>query len=671
MSTDRPAARTADDPVGRLAERPGGQRADRGPVGRDPSVLDPIAPDWLVRILAPKKAPVPWRDMTRVLVSIVAPLGLGVLLGQQALAIFVGMGALVGAFGDRGGTFGQRFARTSAGVLAGLVGLVAGQLTAGNGLLAVAVVGIFAVVSALVSAINATLSFAALQLLVYLALSGGVTAKVSVWVIIPAFLVGACWSLLMSFVQSRFDHAEDAPRAETVALLRMIATMLREPAGPDPVAGAEQRNAVSVALYQAVDVVVTTRARSSGRRADLRELNAVLTGASRLAAAAYGFSRRGEPTPELADLVDRLATAVEAHDRDWRPPEPPEQLRRDATSTAGSVRAAVARIAEAQSDPHGAKLRPVDREAHRLQRYAVLLFGRTAWTFAARLGTTMVVAEIVRQLVPVQKPYWILLTAALVLKPDLGSVFARGLQRTLGTLVGVLVGAVVLQLVPVGGWMLLPIAVLAFGFPLAMSRNYGMLSTFITPLVFLLLDFAAPVSSSLVLARLADTALGAGIVLVVGYLCWPSTWRPRLGRTVADATAALADYVRVAFGDDWPASGAARRRAYRALSDVRAALQSALAEPPPLSTRAAAWWPLIAQLERAVDRTSHAVLLARHAGEHPDPTDVNEVVDALEDLGAALRERRPPRNLTLPEDGPLDLAAHEVAAARRVVARGS
>ena len=33
--------------------------------GRDPSLLDPIAPDWVVRILAPKKAYVPWGDMVR------------------------------------------------------------------------------------------------------------------------------------------------------------------------------------------------------------------------------------------------------------------------------------------------------------------------------------------------------------------------------------------------------------------------------------------------------------------------------------------------------------------------------------------------------------------------------------------------------------------------------
>lgn len=639
---------------------------DRRTLGRGPSLLDPLAPDWLVRILAPKKAPVPWRDMVRVMVSIVGPLAVGVLAGQSAVAVFFGMGALVGAFGDRGGTYLQRFSRTMAGVVAGLIGLLAGQLTAGTGVFAVLVVGVLAVVSALMSSINATLSFAGLQMLVYVAISGGVVDRVPILAIVPAFLVGAAWSMFLSFVQSRFDHAEDVPREMVVAPIRAIAAMLRDPAGPDREAGAAQRHGVSLKINEAVDVIVSTRARSAGRRADLRELSATIIAASRLVAAGFGYSRRGQAAPDLAELVDQLASAVENGHRAWRPPRP------GLDDTAQRVRMleAIRQVAAAKVDPNDPIPVPGGvRQAHRLRRYSALVFGRTAWIFAARLGTTMVVAEIVRQLVPVQKPYWILLTAALVLKPDLGSVFARGLQRTLGTVVGVLLGALILQLVPAGGWLLIPMALLAFGIPLAMSRNYGMLSTFLTPLVFLLLDFAAPVQSNLILARLADTALGAGVVLVVGYLLWPSTWRPKLGRIVADGATALAGYVRVAFSPDRTSVGVARRKAYRSMSDVRAALQSGLAELPPTSTEAAAWWPLIAQLERATDRLSHLVLLARYGTDPPAVAEVDQLAASLDDLAAALRGHRQPKNLPLPGEGLLVDVADEIAGARRIASR--
>ena len=47
-----------------------------------------------------------------------------------------------------------------------------------------------------------------------------------------------------------------------------------------------------------------------------------------------------------------------------------------------------------------------------------------------------------------QRPYWVLLTVAIVLKPDFGSVFTRAVQRGAGTLLGVLIGSALLALSP-------------------------------------------------------------------------------------------------------------------------------------------------------------------------------------------------------------------------------
>ena len=45
------------------------------------------------------------------------------------------------------------------------------------------------------------------------------------------------------------------------------------------------------------------------------------------------------------------------------------------------------------------------------------------------------------------------LTVAIVLKPDYGSVFARAVQRGIGTIVGAVAGAVLLELF-YGAWLL-------------------------------------------------------------------------------------------------------------------------------------------------------------------------------------------------------------------------
>ena len=171
---------------------------------------------------------------------------------------------------------------------------------------------------------------------------------------------------------------------------------------------------------------------------------------------------------------------------------------------------------------------------------------------------------------------------------------------------------------PHGAWLLLPMAVLAFAFPYGRNLNYGLLSTFITPLVLLLIDFGARVDGRVALDRLLDTAIGAGdrarrgLPVLAGHLAparWASTSRPASRRSAATR--------------GWPSAadrslvGPARRRTYGAMSDIRSELQSTLAEPPPLSRQAAAWWPMIAQLEKTTDDLTEAAARARHPAERP------------------------------------------------------
>ena len=70
----------------------------------------------------------------------------------------------------------------------------------------------------------------------------------------------------------------------------------------------------------------------------------------------------------------------------------------------------------------------------------------------------MTVAEIARQYLPIERPYWVLLTVAIVLKPDFGSVFTRAVQRGAGTLLGVLLGSALLAVLPRDAWVLVAMA---------------------------------------------------------------------------------------------------------------------------------------------------------------------------------------------------------------------
>lgn len=48
----------------------------------------------------------------------------------------------------------------------------------------------------------------------------------------------------------------------------------------------------------------------------------------------------------------------------------------------------------------------------------------------------------------IQRSYWVVLTVAIVLKPDFGPVFGRALQRGIGTIIGAVADALILAFVP-------------------------------------------------------------------------------------------------------------------------------------------------------------------------------------------------------------------------------
>ncbi|MGT2425863.1 hypothetical protein [Amnibacterium kyonggiense] len=418
----------------------------------DPTLhaLEPVAPDWFVQVVAPKQAPVPWANMIRTAASVTAPLAAGVVLGQGPLGGFAAMGALLGSFGDAGGPFARRFRRVLLGAAGGLLGLLLGRLVLTSGLWAIAVVGAVAVLSAVLSSISSELSFAGLQLLVYLAVSTGPVRTVPLPLLAGLFLIGVGWALVLSFVQTRVVPEVDRPQLavatvleELIALLRVMASDAPPEARQDEIARGRRR--VGIAVGKAYDAVARARAFSAGRRSDLRRLNAVLSAVSNLTAVALASARTDpvEPAsaiPDLETLRDRIANGGRATGVLTLPTA--EQSAQNPTASA--LARAVAHLNRSSDEFVRTSAVPTVTAAISLGRIrsapeprprlrsgwggsvADALVGRKARVFAARLAITLMVAEAVVQLLPLPRSYWVLLTVAVVLKPDFGSVFARG-----------------------------------------------------------------------------------------------------------------------------------------------------------------------------------------------------------------------------------------------------
>jgi uncharacterized membrane protein YccC len=333
---------------------------------------------------------------------------------------------------------------------------------------------------------------------------------------------------------------------------------------------------------------------------------------------------------------------------------------------------------------------PKQRLADRLGALADRLTSPLTARFTVRLMVCIGVAGVVSEVLPLQRSYWVVLTVAIVLKPDFGSVFVRAVQRGIGTVVGAVLGAVIIAAVPYGPWLLLPVGLLAALLPYGRSRNFGLQATFLTPLVVVLIDLLAPGGWRLAEDRLIDTLIGCAIVLLVGYAAWPGSWQAHLPGRFAEAIRDVSRYLqealaskpagrreapgadagaRVAGPGPLPDRTRLRRRARRALSDLRAEFERTMSEPRAISRQATAWWPAVVGLDEVMDAVTATAVAIEHGAPAPSPGAVAQLAAALDSVAAAVEAGVAPSSLPeLPPDEPVQPVTEAVRAVLGVMA---
>ncbi|WP_254047625.1 FUSC family protein [Streptomyces aureus] len=112
--------------------------------------------------------------------------------------------------------------------------------------------------------------------------------------------------------------------------------------------------------------------------------------------------------------------------------------------------------------------------------------------------------------------YWAAISAAAVLHSvNVRTAAQRAVQRTLGTMAGLMLALGVLAARPDPVVLVLVIVLLEFLLEYVVARNYGLGVVFLTPLALLLTDLAAPSrAGDLVQDRALSSLLGVGIALV-------------------------------------------------------------------------------------------------------------------------------------------------------------
>ncbi|CAH0286329.1 hypothetical protein SRABI83_04073 [Arthrobacter sp. Bi83] len=153
---------------------------------------------------------------------------------------------------------------------------------------------------------------------------------------------------------------------------------------------------------------------------------------------------------------------------------------------------------------------------------------RSAWLeavgYLVAAGLAGSLATLVGQWLGFGHNYWAMVAAVV---PLVGRTtrhrVARGVQRIIGTVLGLILLAGILLLHPVPWQTVLVIALCQFGAELFIARNYVLAQVFVTPLALISTLLAAPAHPDLLLRdRIVETVIGAavGIAVVLAPTAW-------------------------------------------------------------------------------------------------------------------------------------------------------
>ncbi|MFJ8066501.1 FUSC family protein [Psychrobacillus sp. NPDC096426] len=141
---------------------------------------------------------------------------------------------------------------------------------------------------------------------------------------------------------------------------------------------------------------------------------------------------------------------------------------------------------------------------------------------ALKYGVVLMIASLIAFAFEFDRSYWIPVSCgATMLGSTIMSTFHRGIQRAIGTIVGILIVTIVLSIGPTGIWVAFCILVSSFFTELFMVRNYAFAVMFITPSSILIAENTTKIHSLsyFATARITDIIIGiliglAGVLLI-------------------------------------------------------------------------------------------------------------------------------------------------------------
>jgi hypothetical protein len=531
-----------------------------------------------------------------------SPLIVGVITNQREYSILFAIGSLWAISQDGLDEWHVRGPRLASVVLAAGAGVLLGATFTNHEAASWTLLILYGGVALIAGYIEASnRATAGAYLLLGTILGGGLKFTGKIWQCALAIALGSLWVFLVAFLMNRRGRW-------TVQRLTLARTFDRLASVVDAI-GTPQffavRDRTLTALDNAHDIVGFRPLRAQNREAVA--LQQCLVVALRVGEIVSFLEAKDLPVdPAMASglrevakiLNDADATsavaALESFPHRFRTP----------SGLHPSVLEALApvSIGELEANP----LHPVTPAATRSS-----LTVRERLRFALILGVAITAGTAISIILDDPHGFWLPMSVCMILRPDVGPVISRALARTVGTAVGVGIAALVALTGNAILALILLSCVMAAIQPWAARRSHALAIMVFTPLVFVFLGLIGS-ERGLFTARIIDTALAAGVVLILDVCVWTTAPSMRPAQQLEKARAAVARYEHDATLQDPITRTRLRRAALRSVVRARASLRQNRAEPRLLGRDDPTISGKLDDVERSIDAYT-VTLLDQHA----------------------------------------------------------
>ncbi|MGD7732555.1 FUSC family protein [Propionibacteriaceae bacterium G57] len=504
-------------------------------------------------VLAINKASGRWPVAVKASIAVAGPLLVATLLGEPRYGLMTGLGAFAVLYGPY--TAGRFRARLVASVAAGLTAATAlGVLTHASPVLNLLVLAVIGVVAAItMGALKVGPPGAYFMVLVAGIASFATTHGQSPWLTVLMTATGGAVAVVVSLLDLLW-----APRGAEVKALAGAEKAVTGFEQSDRPGLNQARALASQSLHHAWTTV--TDGTIGDPSATARDLQARMVDlqaryerrSAMISGAVAGFEVHPWGSSEGEEGTDDSRFAVFQADIST------EQLRESSLGR-----------------PHGSYL---------MRR--ALSWPSERMLIGARVAIAALVAGGIALAFTVNHPYWAVSFAVLVLHQGgtRAAQTVRGVQRLLGTVLGLGFYVLVLWWNPQGLWLVLMIAGLQFCIELLVVRNYALAVAFITPLALTIAHASAPAGDprAVVLERGLDTMLAIAVALSVLWLVGRRT-PLLLARAQARAVIEGLAPVLAAISDDrmaTPGSAEQRRHLYYELLELEHFVNQSMTDDP-------------------------------------------------------------------------------------------